>query len=206
MALAAHRGWNFFHLDAVTAFLNGDIIQDLYIEQPEGCVVPRKEEFVCKLLKTLYGLKQAPKAWYSKINSFFSEKGVLKSYVDYNLYYFEEGGRITILILYVDDLYMTGDHVEKINWMREEIKKQFSLTDLGILIHSLGIEFIFHEHGITMTQRRYITTTLEEFGLIDCNSSPTPMQEGTRLKINMEQPYVDAKLYQRMVGKLIYLT
>ena len=206
VALAAHRGWKIFHLDAVTAFLNGDIIQDLYIEQPEGYVVPGKEEFVCKLLKALYGLKQAPRAWYSKIDSFLSEKGLLKSDADYNLYYFEEGGRIAILILYVDDLYMTGDHVEKINWLREEIKKQFSMTDLGILTHSLGIEFIFHEYGITMTQRRYITTTLEEFGLIDCNSSPTPMLEGTKLKIDMEQPYVDAKLYQRMVGKLIYLT
>ena len=62
-ALAAHRGWKFFHLDAVTAFLNKDIIQDLYIEQPEGYVVPRKEEFVCKLLKAFYGLKPAPRAW-----------------------------------------------------------------------------------------------------------------------------------------------
>ena len=74
VALATHRGWKFFHLDAVTAFLNGDIIQDLYIKQLEGYVVPGKEEFVCKLLKALYGLKQAPKAWYSKIDSFLSEK------------------------------------------------------------------------------------------------------------------------------------
>ena len=68
---------------------------------------------------------------------------MLKSDADYNLYYFEEGGRITIFILYVDDLYMTDDHVEKINRLQEEINKQFFMTDLGILTHSLGIEFIF---------------------------------------------------------------
>ena len=129
-----------------------------------------KEEFVCKLLKALYRLQQAPRAWYSKIDSFLNEIGLLKLNADYNLYYFEEGGRIAILILYVDDLYMIGDHVEKINWPQEEIKKHFFMTDLGILAHLLGIEFIFHEYGNTMTQRRYITTTLEEFELIDCNA------------------------------------
>ena len=74
MALAAHRGWKFFHLDAMTAFLNRDITQYLYIEQPEGYGVLRKEEFVCKFFKALYGLKQALGAWYRKINSFLSEK------------------------------------------------------------------------------------------------------------------------------------
>ena len=79
------------------------------------------------------------------------------------------------------------------------------MIDLGILSHSLAIEFIFRECEITMTQRRYITTTLKEFGLIDYNPSPIPMLEGIEFQINVEQPYVDAKLYQRMVGKLIYL-
>ena len=62
MALAAHRDWKIFHLDAGTAFLNGDIILELYIEQPEGYEVLEKEDFVCKFFKTLYGLKQAPRA------------------------------------------------------------------------------------------------------------------------------------------------
>ena len=89
---------------------------------------------------------------------------------------------------------MTSDHVEKINLLREEFKKQFCMTNLGILYHSLGIEFIFHECGIIMTQRRYIETTLE-FELIGYNPSRTPMLEGTEFIINMGQPYVDAKLY-----------
>ena len=75
-------------MDVVTAFLNGGISQDLYIEQLEGYGVPGEKESVCKLLKALYGLKQAPRAWYSKIDSLLSEKGLLKSDADYNLYYF----------------------------------------------------------------------------------------------------------------------
>lgn len=76
------------------------------------------------------------------------------------------------------------------------------MTDLTIIIHSLGIEFIIHDHGMTLTQRKYITTTLEEFGLFDCNSSPTPMLERTKLKMCMEQSYVHAKLYQKIEGNL----
>ena len=74
------------HVGVVIAFLNGVIIHDFYIEQPEGYEGLGKEEFVCKLLKPLYGLKQAPIAWYSNIDSFLSKKGLLKSCVDYNLY------------------------------------------------------------------------------------------------------------------------
>lgn len=103
------HGVDIFHLDAVTGFLNGDNIQDLYVEQLEGYGVSRKQYFVYKLLKTLYGLKQAPIAWYSKIEYFLSEKGLLALDVDYNLYDFEEGGRIAIFILYVNDLHMIGE-------------------------------------------------------------------------------------------------
>lgn len=78
------------------------------------------------------------------------------------------------------------------------------MIDLGILSHSLGIEYIFHERKITMPQKRFITTIEEEFRLIDYNHSPTPILEGTKFKIDMEQPYANAKLYQRMMGKLIY--
>ena len=174
--------WKIFHLDVETAFLNRDITQNLYIEQLEDNGVLKKREFVWKLFKARYGLKQAPRVWYSEIDSFLNEKGLQKLDVDYNLSQFEEGGKIALFILYVYKFYITGDHSKKLNWLQEESKKQFFMTDLRILTHLLGIEFIFHEHGITiMTYRRYITTTLEEFELIYCNSSRNPILEGTKL-------------------------
>ena len=96
---------------------------------------------------------------------------------------------------------MTGDLVEKIKWLQEEIKKQFSITYLGIFSQSLGIELIFHEHGITMTHRRYISTRLEDFGLNDCNPSPTPMLEGTNMTLSINTSGVPFEYPQYYLNK-----
>ena len=109
------------------------------------------------------------------------------------------------MVLYVDDLYTVDDHVENINWL-QEIKKLLSMTNLGILSRSLGIEYIFHETRNYYALKEVHNNYIGEIRLVDYNPSVTPMLEGTKLKTNMEQSYVDAKLYRRPVGKLIYCT
>jgi len=95
-------------VDVKTTFLNGVIEEEVYIEQPQGFVIYGRESHVCKLKKALYGLKQAPRAWYAKIDSYLMSLGFTKSDADPNLYYKVEDGFPVILVLYVDDLFLTG--------------------------------------------------------------------------------------------------
>ena len=108
LSLAAEMGWHVHQMDVKTNFLNGVIEEEVYIEQPEGFDVENRETHVCKLHRALYGLKQAPRAWYSRIDNYLREMGFQWSEADHNLY-FLTGEVPLILVLYVDDLFLTGD-------------------------------------------------------------------------------------------------
>jgi hypothetical protein len=108
IALAASMGWRLHQMDVKIAFLNGEIEEEVYIEQPDGFVIHEKDSHVCRLKKTLYGLKQAPCAWYEKIDGFLMSLGFNKSVVDPNLYCNIVGDECLILVLYVDDLFLTS--------------------------------------------------------------------------------------------------
>jgi hypothetical protein len=95
-------------MDVKTTFLNGEIEEEVYIEQPEGFVINNEKSHVYRLKKALYGLKQAPRAWYEKMDGFLMSLGFSKSVVDPNLYYHIVGDECLILVLYVDDLFLTG--------------------------------------------------------------------------------------------------
>jgi hypothetical protein len=108
IALAASMGWKLHQMDVKTAFLNGEIDEEVYIKQPEGFVIHNEKTHVCRLKKSLYGLKQAPLAWYDKMDGFLMSLGFSKSVVDPNLYHHIVGNECLILVLYVDDLFLTG--------------------------------------------------------------------------------------------------
>lgn len=96
-------------MDVKIAFLNGKIEQEVYVEQPEGFIIHNKESHVCKLRKALYGLKQAPRVWYERIDNDLKKLGFVKSSADYNFYFKVVDNQPLILILYVDDLFVTGE-------------------------------------------------------------------------------------------------
>jgi hypothetical protein len=95
-------------MDVKTTFLNGEIEEEVYIEQPEGFVIHDEKSHVCRLKKARYGLKQTPRAWYEKMDGFLMSLGFNKSVADPNLYYHIVGDECLILVLYVDDLFLTG--------------------------------------------------------------------------------------------------
>ena len=96
-------------MDVKTAFFNGVIEEEVYIEQPEGFVIHGKESHVCRLKNALYGLKQAPRAWYSRIDSYLKSLGFTKSDADSNLYFKVVKNHLLILVLYLDDLFLNGE-------------------------------------------------------------------------------------------------
>jgi len=109
LALSTQMGWKIHQMDVKTMFLNGKIEKEVYIKQPEGFETFDRESHVCGLKRALYGLKQAPHAWYTRIDKYFTGLGFTKSEVDANLYHIIIEGKPLIIVLYVDDLILTGD-------------------------------------------------------------------------------------------------
>lgn len=206
VALAGHNDWKIYHLDVKTAFLHGTIDEELYVTPPPGFDSGTPAAHACRLKKALYGLKQAPRAWYRKMDDFLCTQRLRKSAADPNLYISEVDGRLMLLLLYVDDVYLTGNDAPKIAQVRAALKNTFDMSDLGLLSHSLGLEFKFTSSGLLLTQCQYVKELLADFGMADCRPVATPMIEKLRLDPDMAAPPVDSTTYQQMVGKLIFLT
>ncbi|KAM2104670.1 hypothetical protein ACFX1R_015245 [Malus domestica] len=109
LALAANKDWNLYQMDVKNAFLHGELDREIYMMQPMGFKSKAYLEYVCKLRKALYGLKQAPRAWYSKIAEFLTQSGDSVTPADSNLFVKANKGKLAIVLVYVDDLIITGD-------------------------------------------------------------------------------------------------
>ena len=141
-------------MDVKTAFLNGVVEEEVYVEQPIEFETHDRETHVCKLKKSLYGLKQAPKTWYSRTDNFLTSLGFTKSKADSNLYYKVEEGNPVILLLYVDDRFVTGED-GLIADTKRKLVAEFKMKDLGMMQYFLGMEVWQNEDGISMGQGRY---------------------------------------------------
>jgi hypothetical protein len=139
ISLAPILSWKLHQMDVKTTFLNGKIEKELFLEQPDGFVLHYKGTHVCKLRKALYGLKQAPKVWYDRIDGFLNSLGFQKSDDDENMYFKVRGNQPIILIMYVDDLFLTG-YEGLIAWCKRELTSKFKMKDLGLMHYFLGLE------------------------------------------------------------------
>ena len=114
LALAANKDWDLRQMDVKNAFLHGELDREIYMNQPMGFQSQGHPKYVCKLRKALYGLKQAPRAWYGKIAEFLTQSGYSITPADSSLFVKANGGKLAIVLAYVDDLIITGDDVEEI--------------------------------------------------------------------------------------------
>ena len=126
-------------MDVKTMFLNGEIEEEVYMEQPEGFETHERKSHVCRLKKALYGLKQAPRAWYGRIDSYWQKMGFVKSDADPNLYYLLVEDEPLVLVLYVDDLFLTGSS-RLIKDCKQNLEVEFDMKDLGLMHYFLRLE------------------------------------------------------------------
>jgi hypothetical protein len=151
-------------MDVKTAFLNGEIEDEVYIEQPEGFVVQNERSHVCRLKKALYGLKQVPHSWNEKIDGFLMSLGFNKSATNPNLYYHINGNECLILVLYVDDLFLTGSE-RLIVECKQALTAKFEMNDLGLMHYFLGLEVRQRTDEIFPSQGKYTIEILKNFGM-----------------------------------------
>lgn len=199
--------WLTCQMDVKLAFLNGDLDKEVYVDKLADFVVPGAATQVCKLKKALYRLNQSPRAWYRRIDSFFSRIGLTRSLSNANLYLFFEEGKVMALILYVDDLIMTVSHSKKISPVQELLQKEFKTTDMGTLHYFLGIEVRQHSGGIFILKEKYCLEILKRFHMDDCKAAVSLIEIGQKFSIPSDSSLiVDASFYRRLVGSLLYLT
>uniref|UniRef100_A0A2N9ICE2 Integrase catalytic domain-containing protein n=1 Tax=Fagus sylvatica TaxID=28930 RepID=A0A2N9ICE2_FAGSY len=207
IALAAQNKWSIFQMDVKSAFLNGYLEEEVFVEQPIGYVVKGQEGKVLKLKKALYGLKQAPRAWNSRIDKYFQEKGFSKCPHEHALYCkVHENGDILIVCLYVDDLIFTGNNPSMFEDFKNAMAREFEMTDIGLMAYYLGIEVKQTEEGIFISQEGYAKEILKKFEMLDCKSISTPVECGVKLSRHDEEENVNPTLFKSLVGSLRYLT
>ena len=174
------------------------------MEQPPG-YVQNKSSLLCLLHKSLYGLKQAPTAWYAKIDGFLLDTGFSRCHSDPNVYTKKVGNHLIILVLYVDDLILTGSDPNLITHVKSSLKQNFEMSDLGHLHYFLGLQ-VLQTKGIFLSQSKYDCDLLCHFHMEDCKPAPSPFQSGVKLSATCTSPKLDATLYRQLVGNLLYLT
>jgi len=161
---------------------------------------------VCRLKKTLYGLKQAPRVWLDKIGEYLVTSGFQTSNADFSLYVKKTNHGIVVIVIYVDDLIITGDSDEDISDLKKLLKQKFEMKDLGELRYFLGIEVIQSPKGIWLLQRQYALNKLSEYGMTGCKPISIPLEQNVKLSANEGNLVEDTTMYRHIVGSLIYMT
>nr|GFC62636.1 putative reverse transcriptase, RNA-dependent DNA polymerase [Tanacetum cinerariifolium] len=176
------------------------------MEAPPGFSHNFRTGEVYRLKRSLYGLKQSPKAWFGRFTLEMKKYGFKQRNSDHTLFLKHKEGRMTCLIIYVDDMIITGNDEKEIKKLKEGLFTEFEMKDLGRLKYFLRIEVLRSQHGIFIFQKKYILDLLAETRMIDCKPAKTPMIVNKKLYIHDKAKTVDKDRYQRMVGKLIYLS
>lgn len=213
LSLTASLDLELEQLDVKTAFLHGDLHEEIYMEQPEGFEEKGKENLVCKLKKSLYGLKQAPRQWYRKFDSSMTSNGYQRTFADPCVYFkkFPEGNFI-ILLLYVDDMLIVGQDAKMINNLKMELSKSFDMKDLGPAKQILGMEIARDRKSRKMwlSQEKYIERVLERFNMNHAKPVSTPLASQFNLskrdcpKTEKEKASMSFIPYSSAVGSLMY--
>eukprot|EP00253_Pinus_taeda_P035659 PITA_35659 len=165
LSIAAQNKWKVYQMDMRSAFLNGVLMEEVYIEQPLGYEKKDQEHKVCRLKKALYGLKQAPRVWYSRIDSYLLENRFEKCEGEPTLYIKENDGKILIVVLYFDDVIFTGNDDYLIENFKTVMKEEFEMTDMGLLRYFVRIEVDQNENGIFISQAKYVNEVFERFNM-----------------------------------------
>jgi transposase InsO family protein len=212
LSIVAIHDLELHQMDVKTAFLNGVLEEEIYMQQPEGFVEPGKEHLVCKLKRTLYGLKQSPRVWYQTIDKFFANMGLKRVEGDYGLYVIWSEEVKCIIALYVDDLLLACNSVAYMDKVKQALHSEYDMKDLGEAKFVLGIEIERDRsrREIYLNQQHYIENVLERYRMSDCKPVSTPMESNFKLtkssaEVNeREKQEMETVPYQSAVGSLMY--
>jgi hypothetical protein len=211
--LVAHQDLELEQLDVKTAFLHGNLEEEIFMVQPEGFKQPGTENLVCRLKKSLYGLKQSPRQWYKRFDSYMIQIGYTRCEYDCCVYVrILEDGSYIFLLLYVDNMLIAAKSMCEVNRLKSLLHKEFEMKDLGAAKKILGMEIRRDKETrkLWLSQKNYIRKLLEKFSMLDAKPVSTPLANhfrlsGSQCPKNEEEIENMSKVpYASAVGCLMY--
>ncbi|KAJ0622951.1 putative RNA-directed DNA polymerase [Helianthus annuus] len=206
LAYASYMGFTVYQMDVKTAFLYGDVKEEIFVEQPLGFVHPDYPEYAYKLDKVLYGLHQAPRAWYATLTEHLLAHGYTCGTIDQTLFIKKVGKDQILVQIYVDDIIFGSTSEELCKEFERVMKKKFEMSALGEMKLFLGLQVKQNSQGILIHQVKYVDDVLAKFKFSDAKPAETPMAERPLLTEDEEGSPVDQRQYMSMIGSLMYLT
>nr|GEY31457.1 hypothetical protein [Tanacetum cinerariifolium] len=206
LAYAAHKNMVVYQMDVKTAFLNGNLREEVYVSQPDRFVDPDNPNHVYKLKKALYGLKQAPRAWYDILSSFLLSQDFSKCSVDPTLFIRRNRNDLLLVQIYVDDIIFAAPTLELCDLFANLMCSKFKMSMMGKISFFLGLQISQSPRGIFINQSKYNLESLKKYGFESYDPMDTPMVEKSKLDEDKEGKAVDPSHYHGMIGTLLYLT
>ena len=212
LAVAAFFDYEIWQMDVKTAFLNGNIEEELYMMQPKGFVDPKDADKVCKLQRSIYGLKQASRSWNLRFDEVIKGFGFVQTYGEACIYKKVSGSSIAFLVLYVDDILLIGNDVDLLKSVKDYLNSKFSMKDLGEAAYILGIK-IYRDRSrrlIGLSQSTYLDKILKKFRMDGSKKGFLPVFQGTKLSKTQspataeDREIMDKIPYASAIGSIMY--
>ena len=186
-------------MDVKSAFLNGELEEEVFGEQPPGFIDPNFPNHVYRLDKALYGLKQAPRAWYETLAQFLLENGFTRGTIDKTLFYINKGNDLLLVQIYVDDIIFGSTNDKLCQKFSKLMQYRYQMSMMGELSYFLGLQVKQTDDGIFINQSKYIKNLLKRFNMLESSSTTTPMATATKLDQH-QGVEVDVTSYRGMIG------
>ena len=204
LAIAEMRNIEVHQMDIKTIFLNRDLDEEIYMEQPKGFSAPRQEKKVYKLLKSLHGLKQTPKQWHDKFDNVMMSHNFKINECDKCVYVNDtEHGYIGVC-MYVNDMLIVGSDDKMITSTKNMLNSRFDMKELGFADVILGIKIKRTSYGLILSQSHYVDNILRKFDKDNSGIAKTPVDITLHFSKNKAKSISQVK-YSRVIGSLMYL-
>ena len=202
LAFACMSGFKVFQMDVKSAFLNGYINEEVYVDKPPGFEDHKPPNHVFKLKKALYGLKQAPRQWYERLSNFLLSRGM----VDKTLFIKKSNSEIILVQIYVDDIIFGATQDRLCEEFVAAMKGEFEMSMMGEFSFFLGLQVKQTKDGIFLCQSKYCKEILKKFEMESCKGASTPMPSSCYMDVDAPEKGVDQTKYRGLIGSLLYLT
>ncbi|KAI3685730.1 hypothetical protein L6452_34988 [Arctium lappa] len=203
---AAYKNFRVFQMDVKSAFLNGELAEEVYVKQPPGFEDPVHPNYVYRLDKALYGLKQAPHAWYDTLVDFLLKNKYTRGKIDNTLFIKQTSGNLILVQIYVDDIIFGATDQSLCDEFASLMKSQYEMSMMGELTFFLGLQVKQSSDGIFINQSKYIRDLLKKFNFENSSPMKTPMAPPLKLHDDPDGVSVDITSYRGMIDSLLYLT
>ncbi|GJS77797.1 retrovirus-related pol polyprotein from transposon TNT 1-94 [Tanacetum coccineum] len=205
LAYAAYMEFVVYQMDVKSAFLNGKISEEVYVQQPPGFESSEFPDHVCKLDKSLYRLKQAPRAWYKTLSTFLIQHKFVRGTINNTLFIYKTKSDVIIVQIYVDDIIFGSTSVKLSKQFAKLMTKKYEMSMMGELTYFLGFQIIQDSRGISICQEKYVKDLLKTYDLVDCASVKCPMLPPNNLGPDESGVSVNETLFKGVIGSLMYL-